>query len=751
MPTTAPPSHAGPHDFRISGMDCGDCASRIERTVARLPGVTAVSVSLIGGRMSVDLDGRGSDAVAVRERVTQLGFGVTEGRNDNVPGQPDAAEDADQRPAARRALQAWTHGSDGITAIASLLLVLAVVADLLLGASPALTVALYLAPVVVGGLTIARTGIVGSWASRSPDMNLLMTIAVVGAAAIGAWAEAALVVVLFSIGEALERRAVGRARRELESLVSLTPDTARVLVSRTCDDGCAHEQEEIRPARDVRIGDRIVALPGDRLPTDGTIVEGRSSLDQAAITGESVPVDREPGDAVFAGTINGEGRLVVDVTVAPGDTTLDRIGRLVAEAQAQRSPAERWVTRFAQIYTPIVIGLAVAVAVIPTVTGLLSFDDAFYAALALLILACPCALVLSTPVSIVSALGRASAAGVLVKGGAHLERAATIRTVAFDKTGTLTEGVPVVTRVVPFDLAPDELLRLAASVEQGSAHPLATAIVTAARDADERPLPAMTDGRALTGLGAVGTVDGHVVRVGSPRLLANGHEHTATADDRTAAAVDELRKAGATVVLVERDGRVVGALGLADQPRASAREAIGQLARLGIHGTVMLTGDHPVTARAVAAELGVRDVRADLLPEDKAAAVSQLGRGVAMVGDGVNDAPALARADIGLAMGSAGSDTAIEVADIALLGDDPRKVAGLIGLARWTRAVVRQNIAFSLGTKLIAAVFLLFGALPLWAAVGVDVGASLIVVANGLRLVNHRPLGAARRLPLLGT
>lgn len=743
MPTTVPPPPAGSRDFRISGMDCGDCASRIERTVARMPGVTAVSVSLIGGRMSVDLDGAGSDAVAVRERVAQLGFGITEDRTDEPPGHGAADGDDARASVVRRALRAWTHGSDAITAIASLLLVVAVVADLLLGASQALAVALYVAPVVVGGVTIARTGVVGSWASRSPDMNLLMTIAVVGAAAIGAWAEAALVVVLFSIGEALERRAVGRARRELESLVALTPDTARVLVSGTCDDGCAHEREELRPARDVRIGDRIVVLPGDRVPTDGTIAEGRSSLDQAAITGESVPVDREPGDAVFAGTINGEGRLVVDVTVAPGDTTLDRIGRLVAEAQAQRSPAERWVTRFAQIYTPIVIGLAVAVAVLPTLLGLLSFGDAFYAALALLILACPCALVLSTPVSIVSALGRASAAGVLVKGGAHLERAATVRTVAFDKTGTLTEGAPAVTHVVPFGVAPDELLRVAAAVEQGSAHPLATAIVAAARGADPRPLPAVTDGRALTGLGAVGTVQGREIRVGSPRLLAPG-------DDRTAAVVAELRNAGATVVLVERDGRIIGALGLADQPRASAREAIGQLARLGIDATVMLTGDHPATARAVATDLGIRDVRADLLPEDKATAVSGLGAGVAMVGDGVNDAPALARADIGLAMGSAGSDTAIEVADVALLGDDPRKVAGLIGLARWTRAVVRQNIAFSLGTKLIAAVFLLFGALPLWAAVGVDVGASLIVVANGLRLVNGHPLGRARRLPLLG-
>ncbi|MBF6620002.1 MAG: cadmium-translocating P-type ATPase [Patulibacter sp.] len=725
---------AGPHDFRVSGMDCGDCANRIERTVARLPGVTAVSVSLIGGRMSVDLDGNGSDAVAVRERVTQLGFGVTEDRADDPAERSGSTEGAVPPSAVRRGLRAWTHGSDGITTIASLLLVIAVVADLLLGASSALTVALYVAPVVVGGVTIARTGVVGSWASRSPDMNLLMTIAVLGAAAIGAWAEAALVVVLFSIGEALERRAVSRARRELESLVSLTPDTARVLDP----DG----EERVRDVRQVQIGDRVVVRPGDRVPTDGVIAEGRSSLDQAAITGESVPVDREPGDAVFAGTINGEGRLVVDVTVAPGDTTLDRIGRLVAEAQAQRSPAERWVTRFAQVYTPIVIGLAVAVAVLPTLAGLLTFDDAFYAALALLILACPCALVLSTPVSIVSALGRASAAGVLVKGGAQLERAAAIRTVAFDKTGTLTNGTPAVTRVVPFDLEPGELLRLAAAVEQGSAHPLAAAIVAAAREADERPLPAMTDGRALTGLGAVATVDGHVVRVGSPRLLA-------ATDDRAVAAVDELRQAGATVVLVERDGNVVGAVGLADRPRASARDAIDQLARLGIHQTVMLTGDHPVTARAVAAELGVRDVRADLLPEDKADAVARLGSGVAMVGDGVNDAPALARADIGLAMGSAGSDTAIEVADVALLGDDPRKVAGLIGLARWTRVVVRQNIAFSLGTKLVAAVFLLFGALPLWAAVGVDVGASLIVVANGLRLVGRRPLGAARRLPLL--
>lgn len=783
-------------EIAVTGMDCADCATRIEHTVRRLPGVDGVSVSVTASRLRLELDTRTGDLDAVRSRVTKLGYGIADKTTaPEVTGLrelPQAAPCADAccaspadapqpaapaheveshghshgteqksagaspQPAAtgtRAMLREWTRGSDRVTRIAAVLLFVAVLLDLTRFPGIFANVA-YAASTVVGGVAIARSGINGAIATRRPDMNLLMAIAVVGAVAIGAWMEAALVVVLFSIGELLEGRAVGRARRELEALVSLAP--AEAVVRRTHEhDGVAHDEELTVPVDALIVGDVVIVRPGQQIPADGTILEGASAVDQAAITGESTPVDREVGEQVFAGTLNGEGLLAITTTSAPGDTTLDRIARLVADAQARRSPSERWVQAFARIYTPIVIVVALLVTIVPPVLGLMDFSDAFYAALALLILACPCALVLSTPVSIVSALGRASAAGVLVKGGAHLERAATIRTVAFDKTGTLTAGEPEVVQIdaigadgalLPANETPvasqASVLATAAALEHGSAHPLAQAIVQAAR-ARALDVPVATSMRSLTGLGAVGTVGQDDCRVGSPRLLA-GAEQPAPVRELA----DRLTRAGRTVVLVERAGRVIGAIGLADRPRPEAREAIAGLAALGIDRTVMLTGDNERTARAIADDLGIAEVAADLMPGDKADAVRSFGEGVAMIGDGVNDTPALAAADLGVAMGTAGSPAAIEVADVALMGDDPRKIAELIGLARWTRSVVRQNIAFSLGTKVIAAVFLLFGMLPLWAAVGVDVGASLLVVANGLRLVSGHP-ARQRALPIL--
>ncbi|MDW5598094.1 cation-translocating P-type ATPase [Conexibacter stalactiti] len=539
--------------------------------------------------------------------------------------------------------------------------------------------------------------------------------------------------------------------------------------------GDAAEEREVA-ASELRVGDLVVVRPGERLPADGLVAEGRSAVDQAAITGESVPVDVAPGDRVFAGTLNAHGLLAIRVERAPGDTTLARIGRLVAEAQARRAPAERWVDAFARVYTPAVIALAVLVAAVPPLAWDASFDGSFYSALALLILACPCALVLSTPVTIVSALGRASAAGVLVKGGEQLERAAAIRTVAFDKTGTLTAGRPRVVSVVPLggedrhfaplhgvqsdappaDADADELLATAAALEQGSEHPLAAAIVGAARERGLQLAP-VADFAARPGFGATGTVAGHAVAIGKPAMFETPPAGAAPADAAgtlvrwaaARAALDRAVAAGQTAVLVTRDGLPLGVLGLADPPRAEAAEAVAQLRRLGIDRTVLLTGDNAQAAQAIAAATGIAAVRAEQLPADKAQALQDLGEGVAMVGDGVNDAPALAGAALGVAMGSAGSDTAIEVADVALMGDDPRKVAGLIGLARWTRATVRANVVFSLATKLIAAALLAAGLLPLWGAVLTDVGASLVVVLYGLRLLVAKPGGRLRGIPVL--
>ena len=709
----------------IGGMDCADCAHKIERAVSRMPGVSHAAVSFPAARMSLELQAGEVALGDVAARVRGLGYQVT----DSIAGEQPVAEP-------------WWKSRSTTTAVSGVFLLIGLGLELLISDVRAAAIAAYAVAILIGGVPVARSGIAALRATLRPDINLLMTIAVVGAVAIGAWVEASLVVVLFSLGEALESRAVERARRELAGLVSLAPEFARVRRAHS-DKGEDHVEEITVPIAELSIRDLVVVRPGERIPADGTITEGASAIDQAPITGESTPVDRAPGEAVFAGTLNVQGMLVIRVDRAPGDTTLDRIGRLVVEAQASKSPSERWVDAFARVYTPLVIVAALVTATLPLAFGV-AFSDAFYSALALLILACPCALVISTPVAIVSALGRASAAGVLVKGGEYLERAALIRRVAFDKTGTLTSGEPHLVSVVTLgDLGERELLAMAASLEQGSEHPLARAVITAAR---ERGLVlSEPEGfEALAGMGARGRVGGAEIAVGNARMFGE-----AGLGEEAGEALRRLQDLGQTTASVTRDGTAVGVLGLADRPRPEAAEAIADLKRLGIERTLMLTGDNQATAEAIAAELGVTDVRAELLPEDKVAALGEFGAGSAMVGDGVNDAPALASAELGIAMGSAGSDTAIEVADIALMGDEPRKVAGVIGLARWSRAVVRQNIAFSLATKAVAVGFLAAGALPLWAAVTTDVGASLLVVANGLRLLRGAPRGAMRGLPLL--
>lgn len=702
---------------RIEGMDCADCAQTIERAVSRLDGVTNVAVSFPVATMRVEYQPSGVGIERIAERVEKLGYRV------------DLPE--------REARKAPLVTRERTTLVASALLSLALVVDF---ATSLTAIPLYAGAILVGGFPLARSGVRALVATRRPDINLLMTIAAIGAAAIDAWLEAALVVVLFSIGEWLEGRAVDRARRELAGLVALTPETARV--RRRQGDGAFAQIVELELAlEEVIVGDLVIVRPGERIPVDGLVREGASAVDQAPITGESTPVDKAVGDDVFAGTLNSQGLLAIETTTAPGDTTLDRIGRLVTEAQARKSPSERWVDSFARWYTPTVVGLAVLVAIVPPLAGV-AFATSFYSALALLIIACPCALVISTPVAIVSALGRASSAGVLVKGGAHLEQAGATSIVAFDKTGTLTVGRPRVVSLEPLGGSDDELLALAASLEQGSEHPLARAIVDAAVERGLDLLP--VDGfEARIGLGAVGRVGGADVVIGDPRLFAED-----TLSDVLRARIEKLRVSGQTAVIVARDDVPAGIIGLADSARPEAAAAVAELHRLGIR-TLLLTGDNELTARAIAEPLGIDDVRAGLMPQDKETAVTALGDGVAMVGDGVNDAPALASADVGFAMGTAGSDTAIEVADIAVMGDDPRKVAGLIGLSRWTKAVVRQNIGFSLGTKVLAVGLLAAGMLPLWGAVVADVGASLIVVANALRLVRGRPRGQLAGVPLL--
>jgi Zn2+/Cd2+-exporting ATPase len=708
------------HENRsVAGMDCYDCAQTIQRAASRIDGVVHCSVNFPAARMQLEYDAAHVDVPQTVERVVgQLGYqlGSAFGQRAAVP------VDTEARPAWWR-----RHIDMVVTATSALFTVAAVVVDAV--SDSAASPILYAVAIAIGGFGIARSGVRALALTRRFDINLLMAIAVVGAVAIDAWLEAALVVVLFRIGEALEHNAVDRARRSLHSLIDLAPSIAhrRML-------GVDGKPADIDvPAGSLVVGDVVIARPGERIPADGTVLDGNSTVDQAAITGESMPVDMTSGAEVFAGTINGEGLLVIEVTHAGGDSTLDRVARAVADAQAQRSPAERWVDSFARVYTPIVLLVALAVGVFVPLLTAADWTDWIYRGLAFLILACPCALVIATPVATVAALSRAAQAGVLVKGGAHLETATKLRAIAMDKTGTITLGRPVVTDIVSTrDLSNDEVLRLAAAADAVSEHPLARAIVKEAR-ARGLSIPIASEFRSVRGLGVTADVDGRSVSVSSPQVLADVAHSQSVTD-----IVEALSTRGKTVIVISADDDIVGVLGVADAIRAETADALRHLRNLGIEHTILLTGDHERAAEEIASQAGITDVRADLLPTDKVAALAEVQKRfgpTAMIGDGVNDAPALATAAMGIALGGAGSPAAIETADVVLMGDDLHKVCGLFVLARSTRRIVRQSIAFSLGTKAVAAAFALLGLLPLWLAVLADVGATLLVVVNGLRLL----------------
>jgi Zn2+/Cd2+-exporting ATPase len=558
-----------------------------------------------------------------------------------------------------------------------------------------------------------------------PDMNLLMTIAVVGAVLIGEWFEAATVSFLFALSLALEAWSVSRARHAVAALMALSPSVVRVLE--------AGGVVERAPA-DVAVGTPFSVRPGDKVPLDGRVLRGTSEVNQAPITGESVPVLKQTGDAVFAGSINGDGALDVESTKPAGDTTLAHIVRLVGEAQSQRSPSEMWVERFARIYTPSVFVAAIAVALLPPLLFAASSSDWTYRALVLLVIGCPCALVISTPVTVVAALASAARNGILIKGGVFVEAPARLQAIALDKTGTLTTGRPTVIEVLPLpDHTEEQLLSRAAGLEVHADHPLARAIVEHAHGRNV-PLTAVVDLRVFPGKGAQGQIDGRDYWLGSHRYLEERTRETPELHE----AIERRSRAGQTVVVVGSDHHACGLIALADAVRPESADAIRQLKRLGIKPVVMLTGDNRPTAEVIAAHAGVDEVRADLLPEDKVSVIADLvsRHGMtAMVGDGINDAPALARASIGIAMGVAGSDAAIETADIALLADDLRKIPWLIRHSRRVVAIIRQNITLSLAVKALFVLLTFAGHASLWAAIAADMGVTLVVVANALRLL----------------
>jgi Cd2+/Zn2+-exporting ATPase len=602
-------------------------------------------------------------------------------------------------------------------------------AEVLAGhAAPLAARLLYLLAVLCGGLPLLPRAAAAARQLR-PDMNLLMAVAIGGALVLGDWLEAGTVAFLFALSLRLEGWSVGRARRAVAALVDLVPREALLL-----DGAGAGPCERRVPVTDVPVGARLLVRPGERVPLDARIVAGRSALDESPLTGEPLPREKGPGDEIFAGTINGPGALEARTLRAAPDTAAARIVRLVDEAHVRRSASERLVERFARVYTPLVLLLAAGAALLPTLVLGRAWDAACYDALVLLVIACPCALVLSTPVSVVCALAQAARRGVLVKGGEFVEVPARVSCVAFDKTGTLTLGRPALRRVLPFDHHTEaELLAVAAGIESRSGHPLADAIAGRARELGVEPAPA-ADVRALAGRGVAGSVGGRTYWLGSHRLLEERGQET---PDVHATLVD-LEQQGNTVVILGHDRHVCGLFVLGDEPRADAAAAVAGLREVGIEHVVLLTGDNEGAARRLAGSLGIRDVRWGLLPEDKLAAVEDLlvhhGH-VAMVGDGVNDAPALARASVGIALGGAASGAALETADIVVMPDDLTRVPWLVRHGRRTLAVIRINIGLSLAVKVGFVTAALAGHGSLWAAIAADMGTSLLVVAHAMRLL----------------
>jgi len=633
-------------------------------------------------------------------------------------------------------MEKWTGGMLGwlkkwrrdlTLAISGFFLVAAFVLSWL-GFSTPYAVAAYAMAILVGGFPVAKSGLAALRVAHILDINALMTIAVVGAMFLGEWAEGAIVVFLFSLGNALETHTMERARRSIRSLMDLSPRRALLIRG---------DSEEWVAVDELSVGDVILVKPGARIPMDGVVVEGSSAVNQAPITGESVPVEVSEGDDVFAGTINGQGALKIRVTRLAQDNTISRIIQMVEEAQASKAQAQRFIDRFARYYTPSVITLAVGLGVIPPLFFGAPWAEWIRRGLVLLVISCPCALVISTPVSIVSAIGSAVKSGVLIKGGAYLEEAAKLKAIAFDKTGTLTLGEPRVVEIIPLHgRGEDEVLSIAASLESQSEHPLAQAIVEEAerRGIDFSP---MRNFRAVVGKGAMAELAGKTWYVGN-RELFDGYIAIPPEVDRH---ITEVENRGQTAILVGNRDELYGVLGIADKVRPESRSVLRALRELGIAQTVMLTGDNEAIARIIAAQTGIDQYRAKLLPQDKVEAIRDLRRTyehVAMVGDGVNDAPALAAASLGVAMGAIGTDTALETADIALMGDALFKLPYLVQLGRKTVRLIRQNVALSLIVKLIFILLAVPGFATLWMAVFADTGISLIVTLNGMRALAYR-------------
>ncbi|MGV6871536.1 heavy metal translocating P-type ATPase [Pseudochelatococcus sp. B33] len=719
--------------YRVGGMDCAACAAKVERAVARVPGVVEVDVSAVTGALTV----RGGDRDVIGRQVEALGYtfdagdtgthGYDHAHDGHAHGDHDHAEPLDHAYAHTHALPEdvpwWRTAKARLVFLCALALVAAFGAELL---APGLGQWPWLVPLAVGLVPIARHAWAGARAGSPFSIETLMSISAAGAVIIGATEEAAMVVLLFMIGELLEGFAAGRARAGITGLTRLVPDTALKESA-----GALRET----PAGALLPGDVIAARPGDRIAADGVILAGESAIDEAPVTGESVPVAKGPGERVFAGTINTDALLRIEVTARAGDNTIARIVRLVEEAQEAKAPTERFIDRFAARYTPAVLVLGALVATLPPLLAGADWVTWIYRGLAVLLIGCPCALVISTPAAIAAGLSAGARRGLLIKGGGVLEGLRRVTAVAFDKTGTLTRGRPVVTDVIAAGTDADTVLAYAAALERGSSHPLAQAVLARAEGLPEWRAASV---KALAGRGIAGLVAGRETALLAPRGLGQGAFDNVHLGDEQAATVDALNGEGKTVSVLVLDGRVAGLIALRDELRPDARRALDALKAQGVKA-VMLTGDNTATAHAIAAELGIA-ARAELLPEDKSRVVRELQAGgevVAKVGDGINDAPALALADIGIAMGG-GADVALETADAAALHARMRDIPAMLALSNATMANIWQNIALALGLKAVFLVTTIAGITGLWPAILADTGATVLVTANALRLLGWR-------------
>lgn len=691
-------------EYRLENLTCASCAMKFENNVKKLPTVEEAQVNFGASKLSFS----GSATIEDIEAAGAFdGIKV-------VPLQTKRVE----------AKIPFLKRKENIVTILSLLFLIAgMIVSFRYAETHSAAITLFAVAIVIGGTGIFETGL-KNLIRFEFDMKTLMTIAIIGAAIIGEWREGAVVVFLFAVSEALEAYSMNKARQSIRLLMDIAPPTA--IVKR------GSEQLELA-TEDIVIGDILLVKPGQKIAMDGQVLSGSSTVNQAAITGESVPVHKTATDEVFAGTLNEEGALEVTVTKLVGDTTIAKIIHLVEEAQAEKAPSQKFVDKFAKYYTPAIVVLAILIAIVPPMFGG-DWNTWIYQGLAVLVVGCPCALVVSTPVAIVTAIGNAARQGVLIKGGVHLEETGRLDAIAFDKTGTLTKGYPEVTDfIVNEGVAKEQLLSAIAAVESMSQHPLAKAVVDYARDNGAETV-AMTNFQSVTGKGAYAEINDVKTYIGS---IGWAQELSALPESMLQQAAS-LQREGKSVMAIVKDSAFSGLLAVADPIRAESQAVLKQLKAIGIRHTVMLTGDHQTTAQAIADKLDVEDVRAELMPEDKLMAIKQLseqyGR-VAMVGDGVNDAPALAAASIGIAMGGAGTDAALETADIALMADDLEKLPYTVKLSRKTLRIIKENIMFALGLKIVALLLIIPGWLTLWIAIFADMGATLLVVLNSLRLL----------------